>query len=268
MASDPFSRASPKRKWSPSEDTVEEGTIRGDSPATRHTTALDSTSRYATLPKRIKLERRDSSTGVSSLSRILTIPSDRSEITPEIWQHIFTFVPPISLGRLMLVNKRFNLLLSAHEKLPPPHKPGQGLLSLQRQNEIWATARKRFSPAIPRPPAELLEADIWRLITGRNCQYCQKKPNGKLPIYTSAPWSSGPGLDNVRVIWPFGVRSCGSCLRARIKKVRWTQALTPLQLSDCVRIPSCCSSHSHRHFYRHYPLPSSPQVLIILHLRH
>ena len=147
------------------------------------------------------------------------LPSDLSKLPPELWQRVFTFVPPLSLGRLLSVNRTFNSLLDPSKSLPQARTLQRGPLSLQGQDHIWSVARKLLIPSMPRPMSSIPELETWKLVRGHYCQFCGRKPTVTLPSFTSAPWSSGPGPENVRVIWPFAVRSCGSCLSTRLVKV-------------------------------------------------
>jgi F-box domain len=146
------------------------------------------------------------------------VPSTLSELPPELLQHIFTFVPPLFLGRLLRVNRLINTLLDPKKVLPQSHHNAQGSLPLQDQDHVWSVARKRFIPGMPRPLSSVSELELWKLLLGSSCQFCAKRPTADPPSFPS-PWSSGPGPDSIRIIWPFAVRSCGSCLSTRLVKV-------------------------------------------------
>ena len=155
-----------------------------------------------------------------------TIPSpQKSQYPIEIWQHIFTFVPPVSLGRLLRVNRSFNACLteSPNEYLVTDSQR-QGIVRLQEGNAIWSASRKLFCPGLPRPLRDLKELDMWRLIRGRDCQFCYKVDNPTARLDQVDPWAAGPGKDGVRVIWAFGVRCCGTCLQDKSEKVGHVQA--------------------------------------------
>ena len=147
------------------------------------------------------------------------VPSSLSELPPELLQHIFTFVPPVFLGRLLRVNRLINTLLDPSKRLPQTQRDNQGSLSLQNQDHIWSVARKRFIPGMPRPLSSVSEYGLWKLLLGSSCQFCAKRTMADLSSTSLSPWSSGPGTDSVRIIWPFAVRSCGSCLATRLVKV-------------------------------------------------
>ncbi|KAK5044377.1 hypothetical protein LTR84_011327 [Exophiala bonariae] len=147
-----------------------------------------------------------------------------ADLPSEILQHIFSFVDPLSLGCLMCVNHSFHMLLDPAIPLPEPS--GQvKILSLRRQDLIWAISRKTFIPNLPKPMDGATELDMWKLIRGHSCQFCRKRPNTKPPTLASAPWNAGPGFNGVRPIWPFRVRSCSSCLERKIIKIKESDLL-------------------------------------------
>ena len=143
-----------------------------------------------------------------------------ADLPPEILQHIFSYVDPISLGRLLSVNHLFNVLLDPTKPLPSSSTQSRGLC-LAAQNDIWISARRTHTSTYPRPMEDMPEIEMWRLIHGTRCQFCSKPPRNRTPLLAMAasPWSSGPGPEGVRTIWPFRCRSCGPCLEARILKV-------------------------------------------------
>lgn len=150
------------------------------------------------------------------------------ELPPEILQHIFTFLTPKSLGRLICINRCFRSLLDPVIPLPPASGQGR-CLTLRGQEYVWATSRKRFLHGFPKPMLGMGELQMWRLIQGRPCEFCGKVPRYMQETVTTSPWEAGPGPLNVRTIWPFHIRSCGRCLEERIVKVRHLIAL------ECVR---------------------------------
>jgi hypothetical protein len=150
-----------------------------------------------------------------------TVPTDKSKLPTEVWHHIFSFLSPVSLGNLLRVNKMFNLYLTAREDELPEHPKTQGFLKRQPPHSIWSNCRKNFNPGMPRPLANMTELDMWRLVWGASCQFCGK--NTSIPRQCdSLPWEGGPGLHGVRIIWPFGIRSCVNCLMGRAQKVCMT----------------------------------------------
>jgi F-box domain len=141
-------------------------------------------------------------------------------LPPEILQHIFSFVEPTSIGRLLCVSRLFNTLLDPAKPLPAA-SPGVKTLVLQPQNDLWFHSKRQFPPTsgLPRPMEDMSELETWRLIRGTACYFCGKKPKNRIPLLATSPWNAGPGPEGVRAIWPFKTRSCGPCLEARIVKV-------------------------------------------------
>lgn len=156
-----------------------------------------------------------------------------ARLPPEVWQQVFSFVPCLFLGRLLRVNRAFNSLLDPSKALPQVQGVSKGHLRLQSQEHVWSVARRLFHPGMPRPLPSMSELDMWKLICVRSCQFCGRKPSSGSTLPPS-PWSSGPGPEGVRIIWPFGVRSCGSCLSARLMKVS-VRSSTCSALTDLFR---------------------------------
>ena len=146
------------------------------------------------------------------------VPSNLSELPSELLQHIFTFVPPLFLGRLLRVNQRINALLDPSKVLPQLRHNLNSSLSLQDQDHVWLVARKRFHQGMPRPLSSVSELELWRLLLSSSCQFCAKKATTDPPS-SSNPWNAGPGPESIRIIWPFAVTSCGSCLSTHLVKV-------------------------------------------------
>lgn len=150
----------------------------------------------------------------------LEIPSPSHVLPAELWQYIFCFVPPVSLGRLLRVNHAFNACLTlekANESQPVPSP--RGVVKPMSAQSVWVASRKRFCPGLPKPLRGLQELDMWRLLRGRNCQVCGENKVLSFNSNSDNPWNSGPGDKGVRVIWPFGIRCCGQCLQTSSEKV-------------------------------------------------
>lgn len=168
-------------------------------------------------------------------------------LPPELWHHVFRYVPPVFLGRLLRVDHAF------HSYLTPGHtgdKPavgsalGRGTVQPLDAETIWAASRKRFAPGLPKPLRGLKELDMWRLLRGRICQLCgQTKDSGQLSSMGKS-WESGPGEHSVRVIWTLGLRSCGPCLERCSEKVPEMSLRVRLHFeatnTACRRLISCC----------------------------
>ncbi|KAI1618537.1 hypothetical protein EDD37DRAFT_270593 [Exophiala viscosa] len=139
------------------------------------------------------------------------------KLPPEILQHICTFLHPISLGRMICVNRHIRSLLDPAVPLPPSSSQIR-YLKLRSQESVWATSRKRFLHGFPKPMHDMGELQMWRLIRRRACQFCGKLSRKREETASTSPWEAGPGPENVRTIWPFRIMSCGRCLGDRIVK--------------------------------------------------
>ncbi len=143
------------------------------------------------------------------------LPRCRS-LPVELWQHIFAYLPPAALGRLLQVNRSFNHYLTRVTS-EAGSRTTDGRLRIVTSESIWSGARKIYHPTLPKPLATCSELEMWRLILGRRCQFCRKR--GSPISATGKVWESGPGSDAVRAVWPFAVRSCGQCLAHHSLKV-------------------------------------------------
>lgn len=140
------------------------------------------------------------------------IPMDKPQLPLELWQHIFTFLPPVSLGRVLQVNRAFNTLLVPGQAELPLKRAILGSFSPVNPNSIWSASRKTFHSGLPRPLFSATELDTWKLVLGVGCQFCDNCG----PVSDSSdspPWEKGPGEAGIQIVWPFGVRSCAACLK-------------------------------------------------------
>ena len=139
----------------------------------------------------------------------------------EIWQHIFSFVPPVFLGRLMRVGRAFQGYLTSNSSEEASHRlKNQCAVQPVSADEVWAASRKRFASGLPKPTLGLSELGRMRLLRGRQCQICGDVKNQNFATSFESPLESGPGEKGIRVIWPFGIRSCGPCLHKCSAKVQ------------------------------------------------
>ncbi|KAK8197244.1 uncharacterized protein BKA78DRAFT_75054 [Phyllosticta capitalensis] len=131
----------------------------------------------------------------------------------QVWQHVFLFLPPVTLGRLLRVNRAFYTLLTSVDE-PSSGSQHLSTLPVVSSNFIWLSARKAHFPTFPRPLMDMSELAMWRLLGGRCCQFCAKTSRQDQSWTFKSAFEDGPGLDGVRIVWPFGVRTCGRCLEA------------------------------------------------------
>jgi hypothetical protein len=148
------------------------------------------------------------------------LPSDRSLLPAEIWHHIFTFMPPRALGRLLRLNKTFRAYLDP--TLPSNSSNvaslSRSIVPLREPEVIWLNSRKLFRPWMPSPLEGMSELGMWKLACNFTCDFCGKR---QIPISSMSTdqWHSGPGESGVRSIWAFAIRACAHCLQQRTVKV-------------------------------------------------
>ncbi|KAK1778843.1 hypothetical protein QBC45DRAFT_150619 [Copromyces sp. CBS 386.78] len=165
--------------------------------------------------KKVKLAQDDAGQAGQAVT-LNKLPRDKSQLSAEVWHHIFSFCPPRSLGNLLRVNKLFNLYLDPSSSLVNREVPlpaGKRPLDVLKPNVIWQLSRRLFWPQMPAPLRSMAEIDMWRLACSLMCQKCNKQPTAQSDTSsTTAVPCLGPGLDGVAVIWPFASRLCGRCL--------------------------------------------------------
>lgn len=167
--------------------------------------------------KKLKLEQsEEDSQGDQSSGSVV----DRSALPAEIWHHIFTFCPPRILGRLLCVNRLFNMYLDSSSKIrcDRPQSPSRRAISPLQPTAIWQASRRRFWPRMPSPQQDKTELDMWQLSVSTTCQHCRKQGTVH-PKDSPDPWQSGPGKDGVAIVWAFATRSCCTCLLTKSIKV-------------------------------------------------
>lgn len=145
---------------------------------------------------------------------------DKSLLPAAIWHYIFTMIQPRRLGILLQVSKLFKSYLDPSSSIDLVKSlPGaQGRLSALQPDAIWRASRKRYWPKMPAPLKDKTELDMWRLVRSRQCQFCGRLVEGNSTTAKTKS-SPGPGPEGVRLLWSFGVASCGSCLIANTIKV-------------------------------------------------
>lgn len=137
------------------------------------------------------------------------------QLPAEVWQRVFLHLPPAMLCRCLRVSKSFNEYLTS-TSAPPAVRKDRPKIQVLDSETIWIQSRKTFYPTLPRPLAQFSEHGMLKLIGGRSCQFCYRAP---APSPATTVLNAGPGPNGLRVIWPFGIRSCGLCLHARSLKV-------------------------------------------------
>ncbi|KAI1039204.1 hypothetical protein LB503_013531 [Fusarium chuoi] len=146
-----------------------------------------------------------------------SLAKDRAKQLPEqIWQHIFTLVPPRDLGRLLTVNKLFHAFLSPLSTHSPVcYNDIPSTFPLLKPDAIWQASRRLFWPRMPAPLKGKSEIQMWRLVCSVSCQLCGLQSQKKLPSPNNEAWCRGPGPSDVCPIFPFCVFACGNCLKKK-----------------------------------------------------
>ncbi|KAK5117668.1 hypothetical protein LTR62_005091 [Meristemomyces frigidus] len=154
----------------------------------------------------------------SAQSKAATEVCPADKLPTELWQQVFLRLTPAILCRLLSVSKKFNHILTGIvDQVAAPKKKLQKASTVRviDSDTIFKEARQKFMPNMPRPPFDLTELDMLKLLGGKDCQFCGRLP---LSVPATSPFNAGPGHTGVRVIWPFAVRTCGPCWDANTIK--------------------------------------------------
>ena len=167
--------------------------------------------------KRVRLDPDDSDLGPKTDAQVVR----EKKLPAEIWQHIFTFLPPKCLGRLLSVNKLFHFCLNPSPTTNTPHESSTDpcVLPFLKPDAIWQASRRFFWPRMPAPLRGKSELDMWRLVCSPSCQFCSVRGQPQSSV-AGDPWKRGPGAKGVSPVFPFFVSSCGTCLAKKTIKVR------------------------------------------------
>ncbi|GKT99269.1 hypothetical protein FLAG1_01360 [Fusarium langsethiae] len=167
----------------------------------------------AQQPKKVRLGGTGVDPTVSKESHELAV-NRAKQLPGEIWQHIFTLVPPRDLGRLLIVNKLFHVFLSP-SAVGSAQQPSDVPSSLPplKPDAIWQASRRLFWPRMPAPLKGKSELQMWRLVCSTSCQLCGCKSQKNPRSSKNEAWRSGPGPADVCPIFSFCVFTCGNCLK-------------------------------------------------------
>ncbi|KAL8669672.1 MAG: hypothetical protein Q9168_005746 [Polycauliona sp. 1 TL-2023] len=139
-------------------------------------------------PKRVRVNGHSPGQAVPARS------SNGSTLPAELWHHVFRFVPPIFLGRLLRVNRAFHSYLTSDTIKPKPvdASSSMGVRPLDAES-IWAASRRTYARPFPKPLRGLKELDMWRLLLGKACQLCGQTKDPAPMVGDANVWESGPG---------------------------------------------------------------------------
>lgn len=144
-------------------------------------------------------------------------PASSAHLPVEVWQSVFSHLPPPELFRMMRVNKCLKSYLDGTYIKNRPSEAGS--LRILDVESLLARWRTLHVPNMPKPLESHSELEMWRLIRGIRCEFCGKvdeQPRRPIPVDV---WHGGPSMSTTRVIWPFASRSCGECLFKSCEKV-------------------------------------------------
>lgn len=222
-----------KRKWPESTGDTPKAYIRSEDPDD--------------LRKRMKAHNPDQ----RHITLVRASQGERPVLPAELWQYIFTFCHPRSLGRLLRVNKSFNACLDPSSSEVSIVHISKSALKVLMPDVIWQASRRLFLPGMPTPIAGKSELDMWRLASSMPCQFCHKKPPKAIP--PTDQWHRGPGENGVVPIWSFGIRTCGSCLQQQTSKVNDAPrtSLFAAPLIHHRKLICSCHRRSLLHFWLH-----------------
>ena len=180
------------------------------------------------------------------------------KLPTELWQRIFLFMPPTALGRCLSVCKTFNIYLTRTKAAPGSKKSKDTTESIRPvdSNELWSHARKIWVPNMPKVLAGYTELQTIQLVGGYSCQSCGKVP---APLTAPSAFEAGPGNHGVRVIWPFGIRTCGQCLEKNTVKVCLSVLFSVSSSTNTTRT-FCCTNPRTRSWRLGCRMRSSPKV--------
>ncbi|KAL7927448.1 hypothetical protein ACQKWADRAFT_276752 [Trichoderma austrokoningii] len=171
-------------------------------------------------PKKIKVVSAD-----QGHLYIGSLPASRHNVSlqfpAEVWQHIFSFLPPHTLGMLLRVSKLFNKYLDPASPfmISAPEFRVPSALPALLPDAVWRASRYLFWPRMPAPLSGRSELDMWRFACSRSCQICGQADETNFACNT-LPWQRGPGNSTVSPIFVFFVKCCGKCLvQTSVKEV-------------------------------------------------
>ncbi|KAK4635272.1 hypothetical protein CLAFUW4_00833 [Fulvia fulva] len=203
--------SSPSRPSTPEPATLPAASPTAHAGAKRKLSDATDANNVAPVPTQESAKKRKLSTASAKQDgekpRIPQLPA-------EVWQRVFVHLPPAMLCRCLRVCKSFNQWLTS-TSAPPTARKDTPKIQVLDSESIWTNSRKTFFPTLPRPLAQFSELGMLKLVGGRSCQFCHRPP---VPSPATTVLNAGPGPNGLRVIWPFGIRSCGLCLQPRSLK--------------------------------------------------
>lgn len=166
--------------------------------------------------QRRKLSGRPSYATLAAARQSQTPLATVQRLPIQLWQQIFSLLPPMKLAQCLRVCKDFEQILT-NVKAQPVAKKASRKPRIIDSDAVWATSRKTYCPGLPRPLPGLTELQMYQLICGDQCNVCGSKST--VPPPATTPFDCGPGPHGARPIWPFRAVLCGSCLQQHTQSV-------------------------------------------------
>lgn len=166
-----------------------------------------------TKKRKLSADNKFSRTSVVPSNKDISVAEALCQ-SPAILQLIFSHLPPAMLCRCLRVCKQFNHLLTG-ARAPHGRQKDKSAARIVDSEAIWIQSRKTYFPQLPRPLRNRTELQMLQLVGGQACQFCRRPP---VPLSAPSIFNNGPGTKGVRVLFPFGVRTCGSCIEPLVRK--------------------------------------------------
>jgi hypothetical protein len=147
-------------------------------------------------------------------------PLRKADLPFSIWKQVFNHLSPAMLARCVRVSKTFHSFLVYKDGQSNGNTPQDAKSSARPTKKeidtIWTQSKRAVFPTLPKSLQGMTDLEMFALIGASSCQSCDKVG---APSTATSIFNAGPGADGIRVIWPFRVRLCGSCLERNVAKV-------------------------------------------------
>lgn len=135
----------------------------------------------------------------------------------EVWQRVFSSLPPDDLCRCMRVNHAFNSYLTEAKASMSVEQTDKRVHHSQvvDSESIWVGSRKVFAPSLPPSLPGITERALLSLLGNSICQSCGAEPSDRqMTQVMNTGGTTRPGHHGVCIVWPFAMRLCPPCFSA------------------------------------------------------